>query len=247
MTGAASLKTSITTAMVLAAGRGTRMRASADAPPKPLTPLAGRTLLDRMIDKLVVCGVERIIVNVHFKADWIEAHLEEMASNHCEIIISDERSALLETGGGVLHARALLGDVPFYVCNADVFWREDHNNLLSLAEHFDATRMAACLLLADRGTASGFDGAGDFFMTPQGKLSRRGTARAAPWVYAGAQIVRPDLLNQAPTGQAAFSFNAFWDAALSEGGLFGLPLQGEWMHIGTPDGLAAAERRLSAD
>ena len=145
--------------------------------PKPLTPLAGRTFTgpdDRQAGGRAVLNAS--VVNVHFKADWIEAHLKPMASNRLEIIISDERSELLETGGGVFHAGHVLGDVPFYVCNADVFWREDHNNLLSLAEHFDATRMAACLLLADRGTASGFDGAGDFFMTPQGKLSRRGTA-----------------------------------------------------------------------
>jgi len=247
MTGSDSRRPTVSTAMVLAAGRGTRMRASADAPPKPLTLLAGRTLLDRMIDKLTACGVQKIIVNVHHKADWIEAHLKNTAPAGVEFVVSDERAALLETGGGVLQARPLLGDHPFFVCNADVFWRETHNNLLALAQRFDRARMAACLLLADRETASGFDGAGDFFTATDGTLRRRGAARHAPWVYAGVQIVRPDLLNAAPKGQTAFSFNAFWDAALAQGGLYGTPLQGEWMHIGTPDGLAAAERRLTAD
>lgn len=235
----------IKTAMVLAAGRGSRMRAPAGAPPKPLTMLAGRTLLDRMIDKLTVCGIDRLIVNVHFKADWIEAHLRESVTRDIEILISDERAALLETGGGVLHARSLLGERPFFVCNSDVFWHEDRNNLSALAEQFDATQMAACLLLADRTKASGFDGAGDFFMASNGALHRRSAEPHAPWVYAGAQIVRPDLLDMAPAGQTAFSFNALWDAALTRNCLFGSVLDGEWMHIGTPEGLEAAERRMT--
>lgn len=240
----------IKTAMVLAAGRGTRMRAPAEAPPKPLTLLAGRTLLDRMIDKLVGCGVQRIIVNVHFKAGWIEAHLNQGQRDDLEIVISDERDALLETGGGVLYAKPLLGHEPFFVCNSDIFWREEQDNLLALGEYFDASRMAACLLMADRTTASGFDGAGDFFMADDGALRRRTDivdASEAPWVYAGAQIVRPDLLDKAPAEQMAFSFNMLWDAALAAGQLYGSALQGEWMHIGTPAGLATAERRLAKD
>lgn len=247
-TETASIKPPIKTAMVLAAGRGTRMRAADTDPPKPLTLLAGATLLDRMIEKLKSAGIERLVVNVHFKADWIEAHLLQNGARQdgLEVFISDERGHLMDTGGGVLKARETLGDAPFYVCNADVFWLETQNNLQALAQGFDPENMSALLLLADRARASGYDGAGDFHMSENGLLKRRGLDVQASLIYAGAQIVNPALLAEAPREGEPFSFNLLWDAAIAQNRLFGLPLQGDWMHIGTPEGLAEAEQRLQA-
>ncbi len=236
--------TKIETAMILAAGRGTRMRARYDAPPKPLTLLGGQTLLDRMIEKLLMCHVRRLIINVHFKADWIEAHLKQQDFADMEVIISDEREALLKTGGGVLNAKSLIGAHPFFVCNADVFWSEDTHNLQALAQAFKAQKMSACLLLAQRKKALGYEGAGDFFMSDEGMLRRRGQKTTAPLIYAGAQIVHPDLLNEGPVQEPAFSFNVFWDAAISKARLHGVQLHGDWMHIGTPEGLRVAEKYL---
>jgi MurNAc alpha-1-phosphate uridylyltransferase len=245
----------IRTAMILAAGLGTRMRLAEDAPPKPLTVIAGRTLLDRMLDRLKDAGIRRVVVNVHFKAALLEAHLA--ASTHgLEVVISDERDGLMETGGGVVQARSLLGDAPFTVCNADILWQETDNNLQNLLDVFDADKMDACLLLANRERCTGYDGRGDFHIavnpdSPAGRLSRRDdiekTATApvvyAPFVYAGVQIVNPALLEGAPEGP--FSFNVLWDKALAERRLYGVELSGTWMHVGTPEGLAAAEKRLA--
>ncbi len=223
--------TQIKTAMVLAAGLGTRMGGGPDAPPKPLTMLAGRTLLDRMIDKLYAAGVEKIIVNVHHKAAQIETHL----AGREDIYISDEREGLMDTGGGVKKALPLLGNAPFMVCNGDVFWH-DHHALVDMGAAFDAEKMDALLLLAGRDKATGYDGQGDFMCADNGRLTR---TTPAPYIYAGAQIVTPELVAGGPNG--AFSFTALWD----KGRIYGHKMGGWWAHIGTPQGLAAAEAILA--
>lgn len=235
----------ISCAMVLAAGLGRRMRAAPDDPPKPLTRIAGETLLDRMLARLEAVGVSRIVVNVHHKADMIEAHLATRAAG-AEIIISDERRQRLETGGGVVKALPHLGAKPFFVCNADILWREERPNLQALLARHNALRTdgfaSNTLLLAPRADCLGYDGAGDFDILANGQLARRAGV-AANYVYAGVQILPPDLLVGAPDG--AFSLNQIFDAAIRAGRLHGQVLDGQWMHVGTPEGRDAAEAALA--
>lgn len=243
----------IDTAMVLAAGLGTRMRAAENDPPKPLTMLGDTTLLDRMLDKLAQAGIVKAVINVHHKADWIEAHLAARQEKypHPRIIISDERDGALETGGGVKKALPLLdpllNNAPFIVCNSDVFWRDDVDNLAQMITAFDANHMQALLLLAAMETASGYEGRGDFVRGFDGRLKRCGANadEGTPYIYAGAQIVTPEFVRAGGAGREdAFSFNVLWDKALSVGGVFGHILQGQWMHIGTPEGLTSAQKEV---
>ena len=233
----------IDTAMILAAGKGTRMRPAADDPPKPLIELAGESLLARMLSRLMAAGISRIIVNVHHKAAQIEAMLADYAAAHpsLEIHISDERDALLETGGGVKKALPLLGARPFLVANADLLWLEKRPAIDALMADFEPEKMQARLLMAQRSTATGYHGDGDYHFLPDGRLRRR-TAEAVDWIFAGVQILDPALFANMP--DAAFSLNTVYDKAQEAGGLFGTPLEGRWMHVGTPEGRAAAERLL---
>ena len=233
----------IETAMILAAGKGTRMRAAPNDPPKPLVELAGESLLARMLARLMAAGVRRIIVNVHHKAEQIEAMLAVFAEAHpsLEIQISDERDALLETGGGVKNALPLLGAAPFLVANADLLWLENSPAIDALVAGFDATRMQARLLMADRTLATGYDGIGDYHLQQDGRLRRRGQ-EAAAWIFAGVQILTPTLFADMPNG--AFSLNKVYDQAQDADTLYGAKLDGRWMHVGTPEGRAQAERLL---
>ena len=233
----------IDTAMILAAGKGTRMRPAADDPPKPLVELAGESLLARMLSRLMAAGISRIIVNVHHKAAQIETMLAEYAAAHpsLEIDISDERDALLETGGGVKKALPLLGARPFLVANADLLWLENRPAIDALIADFEAGRMQARLLMAQRSTATGYDGDGDYHFLPDGRLRRR-IDGAADWIFAGVQILDPALFAYMP--DTAFSLNRVYDQAQESGALFGTPLDGRWMHVGTPEGRAAAEQLL---
>jgi len=235
----------IDTAMVLAAGKGTRMRAAAGDPPKPLVELAGESLLARMLDRLRAACITRIIVNVHHKAAQIEAMLAAYAAAHpaLEIRISDERDALLETGGGVKKALPLLGADPFLVANADLVWLENSPAIDALMAGFEADTMQARLMMAARATASGYDGIGDYHMQADGRLQRRGEAQA-DWIFAGVQILTPALFADMPDG--AFSLNKVYDQAQKAGALYGMALDGRWMHVGTPEGRSAAERLLAA-
>ncbi|CAI8315747.1 MAG: D-glycero-alpha-D-manno-heptose 1-phosphate guanylyltransferase [Rhodobiaceae bacterium UBA7378] len=233
----------ITHAMVLAAGLGTRMRARADDPPKPLTQIAGRSLLDRMIDRLENAGVQNLVVNLHHKADHITDHLAQRAQQS-KIAFSDERAALLETGGGVKNALSLLGADPFFVCNADILWQENTDTLSALARYFDPKRMDVLLMLAPRTACSGYDGAGDFDIQPDATLTRRAGA-TAPYVFCGVQVLCPGCFDRTPTG--AFSLNLIYDQAAAAGRLYGLVLDGTWMHVGTPEGRAAAENILASN
>ena len=230
-------------AMVLAAGHGVRMRPLTDRTPKPLIEVGGKALIDHVLDRLAAAGVEQAVVNVHHLADQIENHLAGRRSP--QILISDERDELLDTGGGVVKALPLLGEAPFFHVNSDTIWIDGVKpNLERLADAFDAARMDALLLLAPSAGSVGYAGRGDFAMAPDGHLTRRGEREVVPFVYAGAAILTPALFADAPAGP--FSLTRLFDRAHEAGRLHGLRLEGIWMHVGTPDAIALAEATLSA-
>jgi len=230
------------TAMVLAAGFGTRLKPITDQTPKPLIPVAGRTLLDRCLDRLAEAGVQRAIVNIHWLGSQIREHLK--SRHDMEIVISDETDRLLETGGGIAKALPLLGETPFIAVNADLIWRDDGSEtaIQRLAASFDPVRMDGILLLQPHESADGHGGPGDFFREADGKLRRRGTQATAPYVYTGVQVLQPSMFRDAPTG--AFSLNILYDRAIAAGRLHGLVHHGSWMDVGTHDGLKHAEAIL---
>jgi MurNAc alpha-1-phosphate uridylyltransferase len=228
-------------AMVLAAGLGKRMRPLYDTLPKPLVSVAGRALIDYVLDKLGDAGVTQAVVNVHHRADQIEAHVKGRIRPR--IVISDERGELLDTGGGVVKALPHLGSAPFFHMNSDTLWIEGVTpNLARLAAQFDAARMDILLLLASTATSIGYDGRGDFNMAPDGRLSRRTEREVAPFVYAGAAILSPTVFADTPKG--AFSLIRMFDRAEEAGRLHGLRLDGTWMHVGTPEAIKAAEAAI---
>ena len=226
--------------MILAAGLGTRMGALTRATAKPLLRAGGRALIDHALDAAEAAGVRRAVVNVHWCADQVRAHLAARARP--EIAISDESAALLETGGGVAKARPLLGEAPVYVANSDAVFGGPAP-LPLLAEAWDEGRMDALLLLVPRAAARAYSRAGDFTLGADGRPARRGAAATAPWVYAGAQIVRPGVF----AGEGAFSANPVWDRLLAEGRLFAAVHPGPWVDVGTPEGLAEADALLAAE
>jgi MurNAc alpha-1-phosphate uridylyltransferase len=230
-------------AMVLAAGKGERMRPITEHMPKPLVRVAGKAMLDHVLDRLAAAGVEHAVVNVHYLADQIEKHLAGRA--HPRITISDERGTLLDTGGGVVKALPLLGSAPFFHVNSDTLWIDGVTpNLDRLAAAFSPATMDALLLLAPIATSIGYPGRGDFIMTADGQLQRRPEREVAPFVYAGAAILRPQLFKGAPEG--AFSLTTLFDRAAATGRLHGLRLEGVWMHVGTPDAIGEAEAAILA-
>ena len=229
------------TAMVLAAGLGLRMRPITEKIPKPLVQVAGKTLLDHVLDKLAVAGVEKAVVNVHYLPDQIIQHVA--GRNGPRIVISDERNEILGTGGGVVKALPLLGDAPFFHMNADTMWIDGvRSNLARLAEAFDPARMDMLMLMAPTATSIGYDGRGDYTMSADGTLHKRKEKQIAPFVYAGAAIISPQLFAGAPHGE--FGLPKLFDAAEEAGRLFGLRLEGTWMHVGTPDAIGEAERAV---
>ena len=224
--------------MVLAAGLGTRMRPFNGKLPKPLVQVGGKALIDYVLDRLAEQGVERAVVNVHHLADQIERHLADRKRPH--IVISDEREELLGTGGGVVNALPKLGKAPFFHVNSDTIWIDGVKpNLGRLAAAFDPERMDALLLVAPTATSIGYAGRGDFSMAPDGRLLRRGEREVVPFVYAGAAILTPDFLAGTPSGPSSMS--PLFDRAVEAGRLYGLRLEGVWMHVGTPDAVKAAE------
>jgi len=229
--------------MVLAAGLGKRMRPITDTLPKPLVPIGGRALIDHALERASEAGIETAIVNVHYLADLIEAHVRPR--RRPRIIVSDERGQLLETGGGIKKALPLLGAEPFLLLNSDSLWTEGGApNLLRLQEAWDPERMDILLLVADAGQSLGYQGRGDFSMAADRRLERRGERPSAPLIYAGVAILKPHLFDDTPDG--AFSLNLLFDRAIVAGRLYGMPLDGQWLHVGTPDAIAAAEERLAA-
>src|SRR6266508_4584211 len=230
-------------AMVLAAGLGTRMRAFNGKPPKPLVQVGGKALIDYVLDRLAEQGVERAVVNVHHLAEQIERHLA--ARQQPKIVLSDERRELLGTGGGVVRALPELGAAPFFHINSDTIWIDGVKpNLGRLAAAFDPADMDALLLLAAAATSIGYSGRGDFKMAPDGRLTRRGEREVVPFVYAGAAILTPAFFAGAPEGP--FSMSPLFDRAAEAGRLFGLRLEGVWMHVGTPAAVKAAEAAIVA-
>lgn len=232
-----------TTAMVLAAGLGVRMRPLTDHMPKPLVSVAGQPLLDHVLDKLAAAGVEKAVVNVHYLGDQIIEHVA--ARKRPKVVISDERGTLLGTGGGVVKALPLLGDAPFFHLNADTMWIDGvRPNLARLAETFDPARMDILLLLAPTAASIGYAGSGDYAMTSDGALRKRKENQVVPFVYAGVAIMSPAIFAGAPQGE--FSLTKLFDAANERERLFGLRLDGTWMHVGTPDAVSAAEEAFLA-
>ena len=229
------------TAFVLAAGLGTRMRPLTDVVPKPMVRLKGRALIDHVLDRIADAGIGTAVVNVHYLAEALESHLAKRTAP--KIVISDERGVLLDTGGGVVRALDKLGTGPFLIHNSDSIWMEGVGaNLPRLFKAWDSERMDSLMLLASAATSLGYDGRGDFNMASDGRLSRREHGREAPFVFAGVSIAHPRMFENAPQG--AFSLNRLWDRAIDQGRLFGMRLDGMWMHIGTPESLNEAEKRI---
>lgn len=229
-------------AFVLAAGLGKRMRPLTDDRPKPMVALAGRPLIDHVLDRLADAGITRAVVNVHYLADVLLAHLRSRTQP--AIAISDERGELLETGGGVVKALPLLGVEPFLIHNSDTVWLERGvSNIGRLIDAWRPGAMDGLLLLADRHRSIGYDGAGDFHLAADGRIVRRRKGEEAPYVFAGVSVAHPRLMSGAPAG--AFSLNVPWDRAIEAGRLHGVLLDGLWMHVGTPEALAEAEQRIA--
>lgn len=229
-------------AMVLAAGLGTRMRPITETIPKPLIEVAGKTLLDHGLDALADAGVSKAAVNVHYLPEQIEVHVA--VRDLPQVTISDEREELLDSGGGVKHARQYLHDGALIILNADSFWIDGAaHNLEAMRGVWDTSRMDMLLLVANKKDAVGFDGAGDFLMDGNGRLTRRGEAAEAPFVYAGAIICETRLFDA--VSEKKFSLNRFFDEAIAAGRLFGHALDGLWLHVGTPAVIGEAEAAIS--
>ncbi len=230
------------TAMIMAAGLGTRMRPLTLERPKPLIEVAGKPLIDHVLDRLRAAGVRRVVVNVHHHADMLEAHLRA-AARGVDLVISDERAALMETGGGLVQARALLGNAPFLVVNSDNLWIDGPVDAIELlGAQWDSEAMDALLLMVPSARANNHGGQGDFHLGGDGRITRRRPGRVAPFVYTGMQIVHPRLIRDWPAGP--FSTMVFWERAIAHGRAIGAVHQGQWFDVGTPDAIPATEAMI---
>jgi N-acetyl-alpha-D-muramate 1-phosphate uridylyltransferase len=229
-------------AMILAAGFGMRMRPLTLTTPKPLIKVDGKALIDYAVDKLAAAGVQRAVVNGHYLAEQIEAWSGSVVSP--PLTFSDERDAILDTGGGIARALPLLGDDPFFVMNADCFWVDASVPALErLKQAWDDAAMDCLLLVCDPAATTGYDGAGDFIFTENGRIARAKTSSSAKaFAYIGGYIVHPRLFTDAPSG--AFSMNKLWDRAIANNRLFGLAHDGHWLHVGTVEAIDDAEAFL---
>jgi N-acetyl-alpha-D-muramate 1-phosphate uridylyltransferase len=231
----------LNTAMILAAGLGSRMGALTETRPKPLLEVGGRAIIDRVLDHLVDAGVRRAVVNLHHGAALLRQHLNRRKDLTIEF--SDESDGLMNTGGGVAKALPLLGAGPFFVINGDVMWLNGmRNTLAALAARFQPEQISALLLMQPTVGAVGYGGVGDFGMLPDGRLYRRPENEVAPFIHAGIQILAPSLFLDCP--KAPFSLNRIYDQAAGQGRLYGLRHEGQWMELNRPEGLAAAESAL---
>jgi N-acetyl-alpha-D-muramate 1-phosphate uridylyltransferase len=234
--------TAPTRAMIMAAGLGTRMRPLTNDRPKPLVEVGGKTLIDHAIDRLAAAGVTVIVVNLHYKAEMIKDHLAHRRD--VEIHFSDESEGLLGTGGGVTKALSFFGREPFYIHNSDTIWVEGYGAALErMKGRWDPEVMDGLLLMAPMITAIGYEGTGDFNMDPSGHLTRVPQGRVSPFAYPGVQIVHPRLFDNPPAG--GFSTNVLWDRAIEKERLFGIRLDGVWIHVGTPQAVAEANEFLA--
>jgi MurNAc alpha-1-phosphate uridylyltransferase len=228
--------------MILAAGLGTRMRPLTNDRPKPLVKVHGKALIDHAIDRLVQAGVEMIVVNVHYRADMLKAHLAQRRD--VEIRISDESDALLDSGGGIANVLPLFEGEPFFTHNSDAVWVEGTSHALErMKSRWNGDEMDALMLLAPTVTSVCYEGRGDFMMDADGRLSRVQEQRVAPFVWSGVQIVHPRLFENSPGRK--FSINLLWDRAIEKGRLFGLRLDGVWMHIDRPEAVQESEAFLA--
>jgi N-acetyl-alpha-D-muramate 1-phosphate uridylyltransferase len=234
------------TAMLMAAGLGKRMRPLTATRPKPLVKVAGQPLIDHALDHVEDAGICRSVVNVHYLADAVEAHLAARARRTgADYVISDERDRLLETGGGLVKALPLLGDKPFLCVNSDNFWVDGPVNAIRmLAERWDEVRMDCLLLMIPHARATAHRGRGDFHMDPLGRLSRRRPGRLAPFVWTGVQILSPRLIADPPG--PVFSTNIFWDRAIATGRAYGLAHAGLWFDVGTPAAIPIVEASIAS-
>jgi MurNAc alpha-1-phosphate uridylyltransferase len=231
-------------AMVLGGGLGKRMMPLTKDIPKPMVVLKGRTLVDHVLDRIAAAGVKRAVVNVHYQADKLEAHVKKRGTP--QIVISDERQELLDTGGGTVKALPLLGDEPFLIHNSDSVWIEGvGSNLERMFSFWDPDTMDSLMLLASAATSLGYEGLGDFGMEKDGLLSRRGERQTVPFVFTGVSIAHPRLFNGAQQG--VYSLNRLWDKAIDSRRLYGIRLDGLWMHVGTPEALVEAERWIERE
>lgn len=232
------------TAMVMAAGLGKRMRPLTATRPKPLVEVAGKPLIDHVFDRLRAAGVARAVVNVHYLADVLEAHLRHRVKG-IEVVVSDERAQLLETGGGLAKARPLLGDAPILCVNSDNLWIDGPvDAIVQLAQLWDADRMDALLLMIPLAQAHGHPGRGDFHLDAAGRIvRRRAPGRLAPFVYTGVQILNPAIIADYPEGP--FSTNLFWQRAIAAGRAFGVVHEGLWFDVGSPKSIGMTEALLA--
>lgn len=232
----------IDTAMLMAAGLGKRMRPLTATRPKPLVKVAGKPLMDHALERLEAGGIRKVVVNVHYLADTIEAHLRARRGD-TEFLISNERDRLLETGGGLVKARPLLGEKPFICANSDNLWIDGPQETLGAMQAvWDPGRMDALLLLVPLARATCHEGPGDFHMDACGRLTRRKAGHVAPFVFTGVQIMSPALLTDPPSD--AFSTNIFWNRAIGAGRLYGMSHQGLWFDVGTPRAIPIVEAIL---
>ncbi|EQB32325.1 nucleotidyltransferase family protein [Sphingobium ummariense] len=233
----------IDTAMLMAAGLGKRMRPLTATRPKPLVKVAGKPLMDHALDRLEAGGIRKVVVNVHYLADTVEAHIAARKDG-IEFAVSDERAKLLETGGGLMKAKPLLGEEPFFCANSDNLWVDGPNETLGVMRRiWDPGRMDALLLLVPLARANCHRGPGDFHMDATGRLARRKTAHVAPFVFTGVQILSPSLLTDPPSD--VFSTNVFWNRAIEAGRCYGVSHQGLWFDVGTPQAIPVVESMIA--
>ena len=229
------------TAMVMAAGLGKRMRPLTATRPKPLVELAGKPMIDQVFDRLRAAGVKKAVVNVHYLADAMEGHLQKVEG--LDIVVSDERDRLMETGGGLVKALPMIDSDPFLSLNSDNFWIDGPSDTLKLlARHWDAKKMDALLLLVPHARAFNHSGKGDFHMDRQGRLKRRGRSKIAPYVFTGIQMLSKKLISDTPEGP--FSTNILWDRAIEAGRCCGVVHQGLWFDVGKPQSIRQTEAML---
>lgn len=233
----------VETAMVMAAGLGKRMRPLTETRPKPLVEVAGKAMIDYCFDKLADAGIGKAVVNVHYLADMMEAHLAVLPYP-IEIRVSDERAQLLETGGGLVQAESMIDEENFFCINSDNLWTDgQENSLHRLARTWDEDRMDALLLLVPHSSAHNYKGSGDFHLDEENRISRKLSGQEAPLIFSGIQLISKRLLRDAPTGP--FSTNIFWERAIGEGRLFGMVHEGEWFEVGSPQAIAPTEAALA--